>query len=95
MSLELKITPELRRLVKEYHDYHGDRTCRIVKVIYDEEGYPALLVRVRNCDGDKYSCIEGYSRDSTGDGYISEICSCPTEDEKAMVEWFESDKGAE
>lgn len=46
-DMALPITKELRQMVKEYHEYHGDLSCRIVKVVRDEVGYPSLLVRAK------------------------------------------------
>lgn len=86
-GMELPITDELRQMVKEYHEYHGDRSCRIVRVVRDDVGYPSLLVRVRNRAGERYSCIDGY-----GGGYISEIASAPTEDEEGLVCWYSGGK---
>ena len=85
--VKMEITDELRREVREYHEFHGDTSCKIIKVVRDEDGYPALLVRVRNAAREKYSCI-----DSAAGGYISETASCPREDEAAMVEWFAGEK---
>lgn len=86
-DMELPITKELRQMVKEYHEYHGDLSCRIVKVVRDEVGYPSLLVRAKNYKGEKISCIE-----SNAGGYISEIASAPTEDEECLLCWFSGEK---
>ena len=89
-EMELPITDELRQMVKEYHEYHGDRSSRIVKVVRDDVGYPALLVRVRNRAGAWYSCIDSYGGD-----YISEIASTPTDDEECLLCWYCGEKNEE
>jgi hypothetical protein len=72
------MTQELRQQIRDYHEYHGDEHVRIVRKVFDDDGWPAVLVRI----GDDVSCID------TIDDYIVELCSCRREDEAKMVRSF-------
>lgn len=86
-NIPMEITPELREKVQEYHEYHGDTHIKIIRVVRDEVGAPALLVRLRDADGAKMSVIDC----DMGD-YISEITGGPREDEAEMLEWYQNEK---
>lgn len=81
--VDLPITDELQQMVREYHEYHGDISCKIVKVVRDDVGWPYLLVRCKNHKGEQLSCIE-----SNGGGYISEVAACLTKDEVDLIKWL-------
>lgn len=83
-DMKLPITPELRKKVREYHEYQGDRTGYAVKVVRAEDGHPAVLARAVNAAGLKISVIHGVD----ADGDVYEICSAPRECEERMVAWF-------
>lgn len=80
----LKITPELKQAVREYHAYHGDKSARVMKVLHDEEGFPALLVHIKNEKGELYTCIDTVDCD----GYISELYSAPRENAEEIIECY-------
>jgi hypothetical protein len=73
--------------IRNYHRYHGDRSIKIIKVIQDSNGYDAVVVRVVNSNGEKYSCID--LMDLEGD--IAELTSVKTEYEADMIKSFEDD----
>ena len=83
MSIVLSDT--VKQKIKDYHRYHGDKSVKIVRVIQDSEGYDAVLVRVANSKGEKYSCID--FMDSEGD--FSEFMGVKTEYEMDMIKDFE------
>jgi len=70
--------------IRNYHRYHGDTSIKIIKIIQDSEGYDAVLVRVTNSNGEKYSCIDLV--DLEGD--IAELTSVKTEFELDMIKAF-------
>jgi hypothetical protein len=76
------LTKQIRQKIKDYHEYHGDKNIKIIRVIKDADGYDAVLVHV---NGDT-SCLDVMD----GDGDFSELYSCATENEIVMVERFES-----
>ena len=78
------LSAETKERIKEYHRYHGDIRIKIVKVIKDSEGYDAVLVRVQNADGVRYSCLD--LMDGVGD--FSELDGVPTEREHELIERF-------
>ena len=86
MSIVLSDT--VKQKIKDYHRYHGDKSVKIVRVIQDSEGYDAVLVRVTDSHGDRYSCID--FMDSEGD--FSEFNSVEIGRELEMVENFERDE---
>lgn len=81
----LKITPELKQAVREYHAYHGDKSARVMKVLHDEKGFPALLVHIKNEKGELYTCIDTVD----SDGYVSELYSAPRENANEIIAEFE------
>ena len=83
MSIVLSDT--VRKKIKDYHRYHGDKSVKILRVIQDSEGYGAVLVRVINSNGEKYSCVDLI--DLEGD--VAELTSVKTEYELDMVKNFE------
>ena len=83
MSIVLSDT--VRQKIKDYHRYHGDKSVKILRVIQDSEGYDAVLVRVINSNGEKYSCVDLI--DLEGD--VAELTSVKTEYELDMVKNFE------
>ena len=83
MSIILSDT--IKQKIKDYHQYHGDKSVKIVRVIQDSEGYDAVLVRVVSSNGEKYSCIDLI--DLEGD--FAELTSVKTEYELDMVKSFE------
>lgn len=84
--MSIVLNSKIKAKIRDYHKYHGDSKIEIVKVIQDTEGYDAVLVRVVNSQGEKYSCID--LMDIQGD--ISEFDSIPTENESILVEQFTS-----
>ena len=83
--MRITLNEETKERIRDYHRYHGDTSIKAVKVIQDSEGYDAVLVRVTNSGGEKYSCI--YLMDFEGD--FSELTSVKTEYEADMVKDFE------
>lgn len=81
-DMELKITPELREKVREYHLDQGDKRCRVVRVVRDEKGFPFALVRITDAKGIKRSCIDNVF------DYVVEHTSCDRNDEAEMVQAF-------
>ena len=77
----LPLTAELKKKVREYHEFHGDKTGYAVKVVRAADGYPAVLARAVTAQGRKISAI--LMVDSQGD--VSEHCSCPRECEAMLV----------
>lgn len=81
------LTKQIRQKIKDYHEYHGDKNIKIIRVIKDADGYDAVLVHV---NGDT-SCLD--VMDMYGD--FSELYSCATENENEMIERFESSEETE
>lgn len=78
------LNAETKEKINEYHKNHGDIKIKIIKVIKDSKGYDAVLVRVRNKAGERYSCLD--LMDAAGD--FSELDGVLTEHEQEMVERF-------
>lgn len=79
---ELEITDEVREAVRKHHEYHGDKKAKVARVIRDDDGFPYLLVRVVNEQGERWRVIEDIDKT---DGSIIEVMSCPAECEADMI----------
>lgn len=78
-----EISNEIREKVKEYHEYHGDKKIRIIKMIPDDMGIlSGILVRI----GDDVSVID-YCYD---DGYVTEIDFDKRTNEDKLISRFRS-----
>jgi hypothetical protein len=86
--MSIVLSAAVKKKIESYHKYHDDTEIEIVRVIQDSDGYDAVLVRVTDSHGDRYSCID--FMDSEGD--FSEFNSVEIERELEMVENFERDE---
>ena len=83
------ISPELRKEIREYFQYHGGSAARAVKWVHDPEGDALLLVRFTDEDEDPMSALVFANELAGGEWEISEEETINREEEHAMVREFE------
>jgi hypothetical protein len=82
------ISDEIRMKVRDYHiGWHEDKECEVVRVVFDKEQHPALLVRVKNAMNVAYSTIDLIDPCT---GEVSEYGSAERSREDGLVEWYET-----
>ena len=84
-----KIDAELKKAVREYFDWHGDKRGTPVKFIENLDGLEMLLARfVSGQDGKKTSCLMTAGRWADGHWDVSECVTFYRECEEANVQEF-------
>ena len=82
--MSIVLSAAVKERIENYHKYHDDTKIEIVRVIQDSDGYDAVLVRIIDSRGNRYSCIDLIDLD----GDFTELTSVKTEYELEMIKDF-------
>ncbi len=81
----------LVKAVKEYYEWHGDKSPRLVRTIKNKHSdFTMLLVRFTDAHGDKNSALMYHSSWADGHYDVTEDESALFENERELIEAFEN-----
>lgn len=84
----------LRKAVKEYYEWHGDRKAKPVDFITNKKSgdFKMLLVRFTDADGNEMSALMEYQEWKDGHWDVTEDDVVPRKCEHILVSDFENDQ---
>lgn len=79
---------ELRKLVRDYFEWHGEDYTGFLRRVVDSNGSIGAICRIRGEHGKITSVLVHFPTDSHGDIYVSEMTSVPKDNEENLIDWF-------
>ena len=84
-----KIGKGLRKAVKEYYQWHGDKTANPVKIIRNKKVLEAVVVRVKDADGDEITTLMDFMGWKDGHYDVTEFDYADRRSEALLIADFE------
>lgn len=90
-KLQPSTDPELKKAVLDYYEWQGDKRTRLFGFVRNKKsGYEMLLVQFMDKDDVKMSALMTYDKWKDGHYDVTEVFSCPREEENEMIADFEN-----